>query len=303
MSWDMLLYWLTHKQEGSWINFRKAVVEIASAKPIDIDISDLCRNLRFQLSEASHVDFFIDGSQNWKVNPPILAGLLNFPEVAVLCGGRTPKLLLRIRDAASTFNCKIIKDITSGIITKISIEGTQKDIRKVADNVGIPYVTQKAKFLSQDFVPIFKQLETAAKGIPLVRWERKSFDWRSRRWTDSAFSNAKNTVWEYSYYNNRHYFVYNQQGKLVQMPKHEAIYAVAASLCIPLLVYNKTQRTLITDVSTPLPEFYTRVIYLCGGRPSRIEQGQIVYNDIPADLAGLLMVAIGQLHPELRWVS
>ncbi|MBF2018488.1 MAG: hypothetical protein IGS23_25495 [Rivularia sp. T60_A2020_040] len=103
-------------------------------------------------------------------------------------------------------------------------------------------------------------------------------------------------------YNNRNYFVC-KQSKLVQMPKHEAIYAAAALLCIPLLVYNKTQRTLITDVSTPLPELYARVIYLCAGRPSRIEQGQIVYNDIPADLAGLLMVAIGQLHPGLRWVN
>lgn len=302
MSWDMLLYWLTHKQEGSWINFRKAVAEIASVVE-PIDIGDLCRDLRFQLSEASHVDFFIDGSQRWKVLPPILARLLNSPEVAVLCGGRTPKLLSQICDAASTFNCKIIKDITSGIITKISIEGNEKDIRKVADNVGIPYIRQKATFLSQGFVPILKQLETADEKIPLAKWERKSFDWRSRKWTDSVFCNKSNTVWEYSYYNNRHYFIYNQQGKLVQMPKHEAIYAVAALLGIPLLVYNKTQRTLITDVSTPLPELYARVIYLCAGRPSRIEQGQIVYNDIPADLAGLLMVAIGQLHPGLRWVN
>ncbi|BAY84565.1 hypothetical protein NIES267_40610 [Calothrix parasitica NIES-267] len=301
MSWDMLLYWLTHKQEGSWINFRKAAAEIASAEPIDI--GDLCRDLRFQLSEASHVDFFIDGSQRWKVRPPILSGLVNFPEIAILCGGRTPKLLSRICDAASTFNCKIIKDITFGIITKISIEGTQKDIRKVADNVGIPYIPQKATFLSQDFVPILKQLENADEGIPLVKWERESFDWQLRRWTDSASSNTKNTVWKYSYYNNRHYFVYNQQGKLVRMPKHEAIYAMAALFCIPLLVYNKTQRTLITDISTPLPELYARVIYLCAGRPSRIEQGQIVYKDIPADLAGLLMVAIGQLHPGLRWVN
>lgn len=53
MSWDTLLYWLTHQQEGSWTSFRKAVTEVASVEPIDIDISDLCRNLRFQLSEST----------------------------------------------------------------------------------------------------------------------------------------------------------------------------------------------------------------------------------------------------------
>lgn len=300
MSWDTLLYWLTHQQEGSWTTFRKAVTEVASLEPIDIDISHLCQNLRFQLSEASHVDFFINDSQRWKVRPPILAGLVNRPGVTVLCGGRTPKLLSQMRDVATTLNCQIISDTTSQKIADIRVEGSKEDIRKVADTVGIPFICQPTKFLSHDFVPILKQLEIADEATPLAGWSVKSFDWQSRKWVDGILPH---TVYEYSYYNSYHYFVHNQQGKLVRMPKHEAIYAVAAVRCISLAVYNRTQRTLTTDISTPLPELYARVAYLCAGRPSRTEQGQIVYNDISSDLAALLLVAIGQLHPGLQWVN
>lgn len=300
MSWDTLLYWLTHQQEGSWINFRKAVTEIASLESLDTEISYLYRNLRFQLSEANHVDFFIGGSQRWKVCPPILAGLFSLPGVAILCGGRTPKLLSQMCDVAVTLDCQIISDTRSQQVAKICIEGTEKDICKVADTVGIPFIPQTAKFLSQDFVPILKQLEIADEATPLAGWTAKSFDWQSLRWVDGIL---QNTVCEYSYYNNRKYFVNNRQNKLVQMPKQEAIYAAAALRCIPIVVYNRAQRTLTTSISTPLPELYARVAYLCAGRPSRIEQGKIIYDDISPDLAGLLLVNIGQIHPGLRWVN
>lgn len=300
MSWETLLHWLTHQQEGSWMKFRQAVTEIASFENLDIDISDLCRKLRLRLSEASYADFFINGSQTWKVRPPILAGLVNSSEVALLCGGRTPKLLSQMSDVAATLNCQIIIDNKFEKIAGISIKGTEKNIRQIADTVGIPFIPEATKFLSQDFVPILQQLESANEATPLAGWSVKSFDWQSRKWVDEVL---QNTAYEYTYYNNRQYFVHNQQGKLVRMPKHEAIYAAAALRRIEITVYNKTYSTLTTDISTPLPELYARVAYLGGGTPSRIEQGQIVYNDISLDLAGLLLVNIGQLHPGLRWVN
>ncbi|MBN3898467.1 MAG: hypothetical protein HWQ41_25320 [Nostoc sp. NOS(2021)] len=300
MSWDTLLYWLTHQQEGSWITFCRAVTEFASFEHLDVDISYLCRNLRFQLSEASHIDFFIDGSQRWKVRPPILAGLLNCPNTAVLSGGRTPKLLSQMCDVAATLNCQIINDTTSQKIAEIRVRGTEEGIRQIAAIIGIPFVPQQAKCLSQDLNPILKQLEIAEEATPLAGWSAQSFDWQSRKWVDGVL---QHTVCEYSYYNTCHYFVHNQQGRLVRMPKYEAIYAVAALRYLQIAVYNKTQRTLATDVSSPLPEMYARIAYFCAGRPSQIAQGQIVYNEISPDLAGLLLVAIGQNHPGLRWVN
>src|ERR1700685_4168160 len=89
MTWDLLLYWMTHSAEGSWSGFRKAVSEIAP-NSLPEDQAGLARRLRVTLSDLGHVDFFMEGSQRWRVLPPMLAGLGIDDSAAVLCGSRTP---------------------------------------------------------------------------------------------------------------------------------------------------------------------------------------------------------------------
>lgn len=298
MTLDVLHHWLTHLREGSWNQFRKAVEELA---PSDTDTSLLCRTLRLRLSELGHVDFFLEGSQTWRVRSPVLGGLQNSPGVAVLCGGRTPKLISALENAAKKSHCQLnLGSIAEGI-SIIELEGTEETIATAAIDTGVLYIPDCAALLCQSLIPIIKQLEVATEAFAPANWTVRSFDLQSKRWVEGLLPC---TAYEYTTrYQVRRYFVCLQKGKLVEMPKREAVYAAAALRGVSLAAYNWNNRTLSTPTSAPFPEMYARIACLSSGRPSRIEQEYLVYDDIAPDLAAFLLVAAGQPHPGIRWVK
>ena len=103
-----LLLWLSARREGSWQQFRAAVVELHCTDDSDpncITTDDgfpLHQRLRLDFERLGHVEFFARGCEDgWRVCPPTLAEH-PMPDCvrAVLCGARSPALRERVMLAA-----------------------------------------------------------------------------------------------------------------------------------------------------------------------------------------------------------
>jgi hypothetical protein len=296
MNFDSLLYWMTHLGEGSWGSFRKAVQGLT---PEQTDLSDLCRNLRVHISELGYADFFIDKSQKWRVRSPILGGLVNQPEIAVLCGGRTPKLLAMIQKAAADNQCNFSMISGNDTPSRIQVEGSEKALRSIANSTGIQFVPSLAKELFGSLVSIEKQLDEAPEENPPQNWSVRSFDLQRQEWVENLLPD---TAREYStVYGQHRYFVANAADKLLALSKRESIYAAAMLKYIALARYNSDIQTLSVPGTAPLPDDFARVACISSGQPSRYEHGYRMYESLSPSIAALLLVGTGQPFPSMEW--
>ena len=292
MSWDVLLHWMTHVGEGSWTAFRNAVAKLAGA---DAGVDSLCRTLRITMSDLAHADFFVRGSQRWQVLPPVLAGLPMSPGRAVLSGGRTPRLVAGLAAAAPTRQCRLVAEEERDRLACIRFEGTEDSLAAIAVDAGIPYVKDYAAALCREIVPVPLRLESAPVEPALGNWSVRSFDLRSLVWVDGLRARA---ACEYrSRYGERRFYLHTRRGRLLRMPKREAVYAAAELQYVALAQYDWATATLSTPVSAPLPEAYSRAACLCAGAPARFDQGRLLYEKVPPETAALLLVNAGQPYP------
>src|ERR1700733_9889474 len=146
MSCDLLLYWMTHKGEGSWAGFRRAAAELMPDAP---DQKRMARQLKAALSDLAHVDFFVDGSQQWRVLPATLAGLGIDGSAAILCGARTPELILSLQATASKVGCEFSNTASESGASRVVLSGAPCDLQRTADEANIVFYPRAAdQFLS-----------------------------------------------------------------------------------------------------------------------------------------------------------
>ncbi len=296
MNFDSLLYWMTHLGEGSWGSFRKAVQGLT---PEPNDLSALCRNLRIHLSELGYADFFVDKSQKWRVRSPILGGLVDRSEIAVLSGGRTPKLLGMIQKAAEENRCNFLMIPGNDTPSRIHVEGSEKALQSIANSTGIQFAPSLAKELFGSLVSIEKQLEAAPEENAPQNWAVRSFDLQQQQWVENLLPD---TAREYStVYGQHRYFVANSADKLLALSKRESIYAAAMLEYIALARYSSDIQTLSVPGTAPLPDDFARVACISSGQPSRYEHGYRMYESLSPSIAALLLVGTGQPFSNLEW--
>lgn len=292
MNCDLLLYWMTHTGEGSWPTFKKAVAELAGT---DVDETKLSRNLRVNLSDLGYADFFVDGTNRWKVLPPTLGGIANRPEAAVLFGARTPDLVSSLKSAAGQMRCSVNAHESTMYPTRIIVEGSAENIASVAKSVDIFFANRAADHLSSSLEAVPLQLEAAPEEAPPVKWEVRSFDLQSKAWVKGLLPRS---ACEFtSSYRTKKYCVHKHHSKLIRMSKREAVYASAMMQSIPLVAYDSKDLLLSTPATAPLPETYTRLACMCSGMPAEWKEGRRIYREVPADIASLISVAAGQRFP------
>ncbi|HEY3118298.1 MAG TPA: hypothetical protein VGK54_16260, partial [Chloroflexota bacterium] len=151
MSWETLIYWMTHVQEGSWATFRGAVARLAGD---DADLDTISRGLRVFLSDFGHADFFIGGSQRWRVLPPVLGGLISPAGSAVTTGGRSPKLMADLVEGVAAHGCRVVSDAGDHRPALIRIDGEQPGLAAAAAVAGVPYVDQFADVVCGSIDPL-----------------------------------------------------------------------------------------------------------------------------------------------------
>src|SRR5213594_3868521 len=120
-AWDLLLYWMSGLAEGSWDRFRGVIQELAAT---DSDLLQLRRDLRVRLSQMGHADFFVETTSRWRVLPPIVAGLLEPSDAAIVTGARSPAMLSKLAHVASRYGVLMTSDDVDHAPQLIRLQGT-----------------------------------------------------------------------------------------------------------------------------------------------------------------------------------
>lgn len=298
MDCDLLLSWMTHIGEGSWVRFRNAVGELAGR---DADLSDLCRRLRIGLSDLGFANFFVEDTQRWRMLPPLLGGLALQDGAAVLCGSRTPILVESLKRSAVLRGCELDMEKPEVCPTLIRVSGGMEQVAEVADDIEASFEPNLSAILAQGLAPIKGSLDNAPQEPAPLNWKVRSLEFRTGTWVDELL---RNSACEYTpTYGRSKYFVHLKRGKLLRFSKRESVYVAAMLNGVRLVEYDGAAKRLKVPLFAPLPESYSRVACLCSGRPAEIDDGRITYGGVPPELAAFLMVAVGQPHPGVEFLA
>jgi hypothetical protein len=285
---DLLLYWMTHLGAGSWDAFKRAVARMAAD---NADADDLVVALRFQLSDLGFVDFFTGGSRRWEVLSPILAGVES-PGTAILIGGRTPRFQDAFVTAAERAGCAVSLQPNQQAPTTVKVNGTDGDLRRLAQETGIQFSARHAEVLAAGLTPLFKKFTDAPDETPPTNWRVRSFDLGSMSMVDGL---RRNSASEYSPRRGlSRWYVHTRHRRVRSLSKRDAIYVAAMLQGAQLLCFEPRTNSLQTETAAPLPETYARVACLCSGRRPSINGRNLIYGDVPASVASVLCVASGQ---------
>ena len=296
MDCDLLFSWMSHIGEGTWATFRNAVEELAGS---DADLSRVSRGLRISLSDLGFADFFIDGTQRWRVLPAVLGGLAAERNIALLIGGRSPALLESLKAGAEKRGCQIHRQTLPDCPALVRVEGGSIDeLAAIADEMDISFATSLSALVVQTLQPVPEALDRAILKPAPLNWKVRSFDFQTGDWLDGL---RPHSACEYTpTYGHSQYFVHLKRGKLLALSKRESLYAAAMLNGIQLAEYEPVGNRLSVPLYAPLPELYSRTACLCTGSLPKISNSRIVYDQVPDDLAALLMVAAGQPHPQIQ---
>jgi len=292
MDCEILLSWMTHIGEGSWAKFRSSVEELTGS---DADLADVSRRLRVNLSDLGFADFFIEGSQRWRVLPPVIGGLAAQDSGAVFCGGRTPSVVDSLVKAARSSGCKLEQDELPEFPKVLRVTGGADDLARLAKEIDVAYVPSLASTVLQEVSTIPEQMERASMEPEPLNWKVKSFNFNSGNWEDGL---RVNSACEYTpTYGHPKYFLHRKRKRLLRLSKRETLYAAAMLNGVRLAEYDVELMRLTTPVYAPLPELYSRAACLCSGRPAQVADGNINYDGVTPQIAAIVLVAAGQPHP------
>lgn len=292
MSCDLLLYWMTHKGEGSWAGFRRAIAELMRDAP---DQNRKARQLKGTLSDLAHVDFFVDGSQQWRVLPAMLAGLGIDGSAAILCGARTPELILSLQAAAGKLGCEFSNTPSESGPSRVALSGAPCEIQRTADESNIVFVPRAANQLLSAVDTVASLVEKAPRDPQPYNWDIESFDFNTRSWVEGLQLNAA------CKFTPRHgvpkFLLHRRHRKFLRLAKRDAVYAAAMLRGVNLLSYDPGSGLLTAPLAAPMPEKLARIACLCTGTEPTIDRGARVYSSVTFDIASAILVAAGQSSP------
>lgn len=294
---DLLLYWLAHTREGSWASFARALAALqapengAAASPA---------RMRSWLAELTHAEFFVDGTNRWRILAPVLGALGQHG--AALVGGRTPRLVEQLAGSAERAGCEVeILDLGPWP-NRVRVVGTREAAADAARQIGVPYTDQFAEDLAAAVVPVPAALSRATPAAPPINWTVRSFDFGVPGWVEGLLPD---TAYEYrSRHGHKAHYVRAGRRRLLQLDRRRnAVYAAAMLNRVSLLTYDEESHTLGSPRTAPMPEEIARAAAACTDAPPLELNGGLAYRGIPPSLAGLLMAAAGQRPPDPHWLT
>jgi hypothetical protein len=293
MSWNQIIYWMAHVGEGTWAGFKRAVTSIA---PEGSDTKEVARALRMRFSDLAFGEFFLERSERWRAFVPLLVSSPHDSHHALLAGVRTPGLVDKLRAGADAANCKLFEIVVEGQFTNVKIHGSA--LRRVAAAAGIGFEPDIGRRLGVQLVTLEDAMRNAPRRVPPRDWSPSSFNLAEMNWVEGV-ENGRALQFT-SKYSERAYFVRAEGGDLVELPKRLAIFAAAAMDDVRLAVYDSRSREFSVPVAAPLPEPCARAACLAGGRASVVRARRILYENVPARLAAIIVANLGQPAGDLR---
>jgi len=285
---EHLLYWLSHRAEGSWETFSSAVSGIENHEGATFSAGNLAR----ALSEMAHAEFFIGGSRRWAVFCPAVAGL-RAPGHAVLVGARTRRITDSIKRSSEHEDVEVTSALLSNGLLQVRLTAESDDgIDAVARQASLSFAPDFALRLCGSLRTVTEMLSDAAPTARPANWGIRSFDLAKMAWADGYLND---TAYEFVPTNGISRFAVARRGHaLVQLDKRTAAYAAAYINRIPLLRYQEDCRKLMVPQGAPMPSPMARVAAMCHAAPATADGNWRAYADIPPDVASILMTSAGQ---------
>lgn len=297
MNIELLLHWLSSAGTGRWPAFREAIARLGGQ---DVDRETATRSARARLSDLAHVDFFVGGTNQWRVLRPLLGGQVGSHGEAVLSGARSNRLLENLDRAARQTGCAIAVTEVSDSPHDVRLSGPTRRLSALGEVAGVPYVPNLALALCVEARPIAEVVESSPQESAPHNWLARTFDLSSLTWVDGVHSGH---AYQYA---SRHgpvrYYTRGEGRVLRRVDRRIAIYSAAAGRT-PLAAYDSDSQTLSTPILAPLPERYARIAAACAGRAARSVDGRLMYEGVPSRVASLLLVLVGQRPFDPVWSS
>jgi hypothetical protein len=283
---DELIQWMTHRGQGRWESFKEVTVGLLASNVQPLKSYGLAD----ALSMIGLADFFVNGTDRWRVIAPTVAGTQEGE--AVVVGGRTAKLRDRLKEAAGQEGVDVFEELLHGDVARVRLYAlTDGDLRRVAERVGIPFVPQAAERMIRQAPTIDERVRQGHRSQPPRNWMVKSYDFSKPAWTIADMAHTAK-VFTPSRGVPR-YMVERLDGSFVEMERRGTVYAAAYSRSIALLHYDPDRSTVSVPTSAPLPADLARAAALCTGNlPSR-ENGRIVFAGVRWSVASVLLALTG----------
>lgn len=307
---DVLMLYLSHLGEGSWAAaksyFRAAGGAEAEAGG---------RSLRYALEEMGFADFFVDretphGPQpgdGWCVLPTSLR-MLASGKTALLCGARDPDVLQLLQEATQVEDCALemravpVESPSGPCFTLPRVTGRAGGLAGVARRLDVPLVASAPDAWLERVPPLAETVRLAPKlelGLHRPGWEMRLCRPERQTWEpissppDAAVPAGSVLEWSRPWLPRQRAVLTTQRG-WVGAGDREAVYLGALISRRPLLRYDVGAGTLHVPASFPLPRPCARAAALCAGVPSRWLDGERVYAAVPARLAAVIGLLLGQ---------
>jgi hypothetical protein len=249
-----------------------------------------------RFSDLAFGEFFLERTERWRAFTPLLVSSPHDPQHAMLAGVRTPSLVDALTAAAEAVDCKLFEVVVEGQFTNVKIHGPE--LGRVAAAVSLAFEPDIGRRLGVHLTTIEAAMRNAPRRTPPRSWSASCFDFARMKWVEGA---EHGRALEFtSKYSERAYFLRLDGGELLELPKRLSVFAAAALESVQLAAYDSTSREFSVPVTTPLPEPCARAACLAGGRASGVRAHRILYENVPARLAGIILACLDQPAGDIR---
>jgi hypothetical protein len=319
MSANSLLLWMSARVRGSWAQFRAAVEELHVGGDVDVDGEGddapdqfslpLYQTLRFNLQRVGHAEFFAGAGEGaeWRVTPPALA-LSQHQRgwLGIVAGARSPRLLDRLRSAASSCGAEL---------SMVAFPSYPDQIVMRAEEPGTLAATAKyAGLFVQDEAPAALLSSLPPVDDPMVRYNTElpfGVDWRIERfvtdtlaWRAATLDDARTASAGLFRFSLRHQrlVLFCNHGLSARIPAQVGKYLALRHRRAHVLRYDVTSRTLSVPASCRPPFLIERALIMSSGSPPSYEGGDTLpstlrYVQVSERIA---LEAAGLLRQELQ---
>lgn len=318
MSANELLLWMSARRQGSWQQFRTAVEELHMAdrdgdpqEGPEEDAGDqyalpLYQALRLNLQRLGHAEFFAGaGGSDWRVAPPSLAVMQHARGwLGVVAGARSPRLLQRLKDAATPTQLETLSVLACPDQLRI-VAGDSHTLAAIAQRAGLFLQHDAPAAILMSLPPADDSAVRRRADLPsgadwmIEQWSASNLGWRSAT-REEALSTSLG-LFRFSLRHRRH-VLFCFRGAAFQVPGQVGKYVVLRRRRRQVLRYDARGRRLSVPAGCRPPFLVERALILCSGSPPSYEAcsaapGVLTYSDVPETIASL---ASALLRQEIR---
>lgn len=296
MSANALLLWMSARGRGSWQQFRAAVEELHvdeadEASDQDDDAADqfafpLYQTLRLNLQRAGHAEFFFgDEHVDWRVAPPTIAGTRDAGKCrGFLAGARSPKLLDRVRSAAS--GSMHIETHASGADQISIVVNDERALASIAEAAGLQLQLNAPEAVLSCLAAVDNLSVCVPAPVPIGNeWVIERFSAADLRWHKATREEAERTscgLFRFSFRHQRE-TLFCAHGRACHMPAAVGKFVVLRRGRRKVLAYDRDAQVLRVPATCRPPFLIERGLVFCSGvlptfvagRPSVLEYPRV----------------------------